>query len=67
MVSSTSTEMIISRTEVVAEIHDNLAEGAHAGYHRSYNQIASVYYWPSMAKIIKNYVATCDICQKAKP
>ncbi|QRW02596.1 Retrovirus-related Pol polyprotein from transposon [Ceratobasidium sp. AG-Ba] len=53
--------------EVVAEIHDTLQEGAHAGYHRTYNKVASTYYWPKMVHVIKEYVRTCDICQKAKP
>ncbi|QRV96541.1 Retrovirus-related Pol polyprotein from transposon [Ceratobasidium sp. AG-Ba] len=53
--------------EVVAEIHDSLQEGAHAGYHRTYNKVASTYYWPKMVHVIKEYVRTCDICQKAKP
>lgn len=53
--------------EIVAEIHDSLVESAHAGYHRTYNKVASVYYWPKMVQTIKQYVRTCDICQKAKP
>ena len=51
----------------MTEVHDNLAESMHAGFNRTYNHIASVYYWPSMAKSIKRFVSTCDICQKAKP
>ena len=34
------------------------------GYTKSYNRIASVYYWPQMSRGIKKYVGTCDICQK---
>ena len=55
------------RTDIMHEIHDGITEGAHAGYHRCYNRIASIYYWPRMARDIKQYVSTCDICQKAKP
>lgn len=55
------------RNGIMQEIHDGITEGAHAGYHRCYNRIASLYYWPQMARDIKMYVSTCDICQKAKP
>ena len=55
------------RLGIVKEIHDGITESAHAGYHRCYNRIASVYYWPKMSRDIKRYVSTCDICQKSKP
>lgn len=41
--------------------------GAHCGYHKTYNRIASLYFWHSMSRDIKGYVLSCDICQKAKP
>ena len=34
---------------------------------KTYNHIASTYYWPRMSRDIKKYVSTCDICQKTKP
>lgn len=52
--------------EVISAAHDKLVEGAHSGYHRTYNRIASHYYWPHMAKKIRGYVQSCDICQKIK-
>nr|GAT59874.1 TY3B-TY3B protein [Mycena chlorophos] len=55
------------RNSLMAEIHDTLTEAAHAGYHRTYNRLASNYYWPKMARDLKRYTSTCDICQKAKP
>src|SRR3984893_9942788 len=55
------------QTEIMTKAHDNLAESAHAGFNCTYNHMASVYYWPSMARSIKQFVSTCDICQKAKP
>ncbi len=55
------------RLEVMKEAHDTITEGAHSGYHRTYNRVASTYYWPRMSRDIKKYVSTCDICQKAKP
>lgn len=55
------------RLGVIKEIHDTITEGAHAGYHRTYNRIANTYYWPRMSRDIKKYTSTCDICQKSKP
>ena len=51
---------------LMSEIHDELTEGAHAGYHRTYNRLSSLYFWPRMSRDIKRFVTSCDICQKAK-
>ena len=51
----------------MSEVHNNITEGAHGGYAKSYNRITSIYYWPQMSRDIKKYIGTCDICQKAKP
>ncbi|QRW17991.1 Retrovirus-related Pol polyprotein from transposon [Rhizoctonia solani] len=53
------------QVDILKENHDNLNQGAHAGYAKTYHRIASVYYWPKMARSIQKYVHTCDICQKA--
>jgi hypothetical protein len=55
------------RVEVMSEVHNILTESAHGGHAKTYNCIASTYYWPKMSQDIKKYVSTCDICQKAKP
>jgi hypothetical protein len=55
------------RTEILAEAHDKLTEGAHAGYHKTYNRVASGYYWPKMSREVRLFVKSCDICQKSKP
>ena len=54
------------QNKIMAEMHDNISEGAHAGYYKTYNHIASTYYWPKMSRGIKAFVSTCDICQKSK-
>ena len=51
----------------MGDVHNNITEAAHGGYAKSYNRIASVYYWPQMSRDIKRYVGTCNICQKTKP
>jgi hypothetical protein len=53
--------------EVISEDHDTLTEGAHTGYHKTYNGLSSQYFWPQMLRKIKEYVSTCDVCQKIKP
>ncbi len=55
------------RLEVISEIHDTISEASHAGYHKTYNRTAATHFWPRMSRDIKEYVNTCDICQKAKP
>src|SRR6202050_3507168 len=51
----------------MSEVHNSLTESAHGGHAKTYNCIASTYYWPRMSRDIKQYVSTCDICQKSKP
>jgi hypothetical protein len=55
------------KVEIMKDIHESLTEGAHCGYHKTYNRIAANYYWPRMSRQIKNYVLSCDVCQKIKP
>ena len=54
------------RISIMKEDHETLTEGAHCGYHRAYNRLASLYFWPRMSKDIKLFVTSCDICQKSK-
>jgi hypothetical protein len=54
------------RNEVLQN-HDHLDELAHFGAEKTYLKLSRNYYWPNMLKDIKNYVASCDICQKSKP
>lgn len=51
----------------MSQSHNGISEAAHGGHAKTYNRIAAIYYWPKMAREIKKYVSTCDICQKAKP
>lgn len=52
--------------DVLTSIHEQLGESAHAGYERTYNRLVQSYYWPRMARHTKEFVRTCDICQKIK-
>ena len=53
--------------EVMSEVHNIITESAYRGHAKTYNCIASTYYWPKMSQDIIRFVSTCDICQKAKP
>jgi hypothetical protein len=54
------------RNQIMKEDHENIADGAHCGYHRAFNRLASLYFWPRMSRDIREFVTTCDICQKSK-
>ena len=54
------------RAEIMSEIHDILTEGAHMGYHKTYNKIMSGYYWPKMSREILKFVLSCNVFQKSK-
>jgi hypothetical protein len=51
----------------VLQTHDHLEELAHFGTEKTYLKLSRNYFWPKMHQDIKEFVATCDICQKTKP
>lgn len=51
---------------ILKEDHETLTVGAHSGTSRSFYRMAHLYYWPRMYQDIKEYIRTCDICQKVK-
>ena len=55
------------QAQLLSKVHDEITEGAHAGYHKTYNKLASTFYWPKMSRDVKKFVVSCDICQKPKP
>lgn len=57
----------------VAHIHLALLQEAHeapsAGYpgiSRTYDSLAQHYYWKELREDVRNYVTTCDVCQRVK-
>jgi len=40
--------------------------GGHSGVLRTYKRPAQQFYWPSMVRMVKEYVCSCDVCQRAK-
>jgi len=51
------------RFHILSQIHDIFG---HYSYRRLYPTLCTQYYWPQMALTIKQYIQTCDTCQKTK-
>ena len=47
---------------ILYTLHDE--QGVYSGISSTYNKIKERYYWPTMYNDIKNYIQTCDICQR---
>lgn len=52
-------------TQILQEFHDS-PSGGHFGVLRTCKRIAAQFYWPSLNKSVRDYVAACSICQKNK-
>ena len=50
--------------EPILYLMHNHPIGAHLGTDKMFNKIRDKYYWPQMFEHIKNYVQSCDDCQK---
>lgn len=51
--------------QLLREHHDT-PMGGHSGVLRTYRCLARQYYWPGMHRIVREFVASCEVCQKAK-
>lgn len=51
------------RLEILNRYHDSMTAG-HQGVARTRGRINRLYYWPGMENDIRNYVRSCDICQR---
>ena len=54
------------RLEVLKALHESPVAG-HPGRDRMLDLLHRSVYWPKMAKEVKAFVASCDLCQRAKP
>jgi hypothetical protein len=54
------------RNAIIKATHDGAHEGAHAGWERTLSSLRERFYWPRMSSDVKEYVHTCDPCQKIK-
>ena len=51
---------------VVALLHDNILLGSHVGRNVLYDKVYSRFWFRGMARVIAEYVRTCDICTRKK-
>ena len=51
---------------ILKQRHENLTSG-HFGVMRTMEAITRDFYWPTLAKDVKEYVESCITCQKSKP
>ncbi|CAA7388549.1 unnamed protein product [Spirodela intermedia] len=64
------TKLVLPLTSILLstllrEFHD-IPLGAHAGFLKTYQQIAQHIYWPAMKKRIKQHINECTLCQLNK-
>lgn len=52
-------------TDLMREYHNSLI-GGHSGVLRTFKRLAQMFYWPSMHKTVRDFVAACDTCQRVK-
>ena len=51
--------------EILSASHDHHMAG-HQGVKNTYQRISGKYYWPTLFEDIRQYIRTCDICQKRR-
>ena len=56
---------IMKRTEIYQLYHDSVMAG-HPGLEKTLDGIKRLYWWPNMRQDIKEYVETCEVCQRTK-
>lgn len=54
------------QTRVMMEYHDSRV-GGHFGVNKTLTRMQRHVFWPHMARTVKQYIATCDTCQRTKP
>ncbi len=53
------------RAGILQELHDSNYAG-HVGIHRTLFNVKRIYWWPDMARHIREYVQGCDVCRRNK-
>lgn len=50
---------------VIRKVHNH--SSIHGGFMKTLAKIRQHFFWPTMSKDIKDFIATCDICKSIKP
>lgn len=51
---------------ILQELHDNPLSG-HLGQDKTLDVVRRSFYWPNMETHVRQYISTCDLCQRIKP
>lgn len=54
------------KQQIIVAFHDS-PQGGHSGFPVTYRRMISLFSWPAMKQMIKEYVRACHVCQQAKP
>jgi hypothetical protein len=54
------------RLSLLHDAHDSAIAG-HLGFDKTYNALSRTVYWPHIARDTREYVQTCESCQRNKP
>uniref|UniRef100_A0A914XU13 RNA-directed DNA polymerase n=1 Tax=Panagrolaimus superbus TaxID=310955 RepID=A0A914XU13_9BILA len=54
------------RKKIIMEFHDDTMQGAHLGQFKTLEKMKHRVYWPAMTTDIKEFIKTCEKCQKNK-
>ena len=54
------------KTRILQECHDSNT-GGHLGKDKTMEQVKRRFYWPKMDEDVRQYVSSCDACQRNKP
>uniref|UniRef100_A0AAV1TXF8 Integrase catalytic domain-containing protein n=1 Tax=Peronospora matthiolae TaxID=2874970 RepID=A0AAV1TXF8_9STRA len=57
---------LILRARIIHEYHD-APIGGHLGREKTFAAVSRDFFWPHMYKWVRNWVRTCEICQRVKP
>ena len=54
------------RHRLLQSNHDSMT-GGHLGFKKTFFKISRLYYWPSLKQDVREYVSSCQDCQRGKP
>ena len=61
--------LVVPKSQRLSLLHDNhdTPYSGHPSHTILYNTLACQFFWPGMSKDVKQYVKSCDACQRNKP
>ena len=51
-------------TSIIRECHEAVIGGGHFKRDKTFGKISERFYWQGMMKDVKEYVSSCDVCQR---